>query len=275
MINPVRLVRDHPMISFVVLACLFGWWRYIAAAARLGSDPGNNPLGPLLATLVVVACEGRESLRGWWRQVRTWRAAPAWYVLAVLAPLAVHLIIVVINHGFGAPLPTNLQLGQWPQLPVVFVVNLVLVGIGEEAGWIAFAAPLLLRRHGLLGAWAILAAVRILWHLPLMLTGQSGWVMGFVANAAFELVLLLMFQASGGRWSLAAVWHASLNTFGGSFLFTMVTGTDHARLDLLLTAAYVLLAIAWLVLSRRRPSRQKPGAAAEATAPPAVSTLRA
>ena len=56
--------------------------------------------------------------------------------------------------------------------PVIFVVNLVLIGIGEEAGWTAFAAPLLLRRHGLLGAWAILAALRILWHLPLMLTGS-------------------------------------------------------------------------------------------------------
>ena len=37
-----------------------------------------------------------------------------------------------------------------PTLPATFVVMLVMVGIGEEAGWTAFAAPLLLRRHGIL-----------------------------------------------------------------------------------------------------------------------------
>ena len=39
-------------------------------------------------------------------------------------------------------------------MPVTFVTMLVFVGIGEETGWMAFAAPILLRRHGLLVAWA-------------------------------------------------------------------------------------------------------------------------
>jgi len=249
MTNPIRLVRDHPMVSFAVLACLFGWWRYIAAAFGLGSDPGNSPLGPGLAALVVVACQGRASLATWWRRLRNWRASPAWYALAVLVPLGVHLVIVLVNHGFGAPPPTTDQLSHWPELPVIFVVNLVFIGIGEEAGWTAFAAPLLLRRQGLLGAWAILAAVRILWHLPLMLTGNSGWVMGIVGNAAFQLILLQLFRGSG-QWSLAAVWHATLNTFGGSFFTAMVTGADQARYGLLLSAIYSLLAIVALVLGR-------------------------
>ena len=53
MTSPVRLIRHYPLLSFVFLACLFGWWSYIAAAFGLGSDPGNNPLGPLVAALVV------------------------------------------------------------------------------------------------------------------------------------------------------------------------------------------------------------------------------
>ena len=248
--NPVRLVRSHPMAAFAVLACLFGWSSYIAAALGLGSNPGNNPLGPGVAALVVVACQGRAALSSWWRRLRSWRASPDWYALAVLVPLAVDLIIVLINHGLGAPLPTTAQLSHWPELPVIFVVNLVLIGIGEEAGWTAFAAPLLLHRHGMLRTWAILAALRIVWHLPLMLTGSSGWVMGIVGNAAFQLVLLQLFRASGGQWSLAAVWHASLNTFGGSFFTAMVIGADQARFGLLLTAIYALLAVLAVVLYR-------------------------
>jgi hypothetical protein len=258
MTSPVRLIRDHPLSSFVALACLFGWSNYIAAAFGLGSHPENNPLGPVVATLVVVACQGRAALSTWWRQLRTWRAAPAWYAVAVLVPIAVHVIIVLINHGLGAPLPTAAQLGQWTGIPLTFVVLLVLIGIGEEAAWMAFAAPLLLRRHGVAGGWVILSAVRILWHLPLMISGEMSWVMGFVANAAFQLILLQMFRASGGRWSLAAVWHATLNTFGASFLFTMVSGADKDRLGLLLTGAYVLLAIAAFFLGRRYVPERKP-----------------
>jgi len=243
--------RVGETILGVALACLFGWSNYIAAAFGLGSDPGNNPVGPIVAALVVVACQGRAEFKSYWRRLRSWRASPGWYMLAVLVPLTVNLVIVLINHGFGAPLPTTAQLSHWPELPVIFLVNLVLVGIGEEAGWTAFAAPLLLRRHGLLGAWAILAALRILWHLPLMLTGNSGWVMGILGNAAFQMILLQLFYLSGGQWSLAAVWHATLNTFGGSFFTAMVSGADQARYGLLLTAFYTLLAILALIMGLR------------------------
>ena len=251
MTNPVRLIREHPILSFVVLACLFGWSNYIAAAFGLNSEPENNPLAPMVAALVVTACQGRDSLAAWWRRLRTWRAAPGWYALAVLVPVVVHVVNVLINHALGAPLPTAAQLGQGIGLPITFVILLVVVGIGEEAGWMAFAAPLLLRRHGWLGVWAILSAIRILWHLPLMISGQSSWVMGFVGNAAFQLVLLQVFRLSGGQWALAAVWHATLNTFGGSFFSTMVSGADHYRLELLLSAAYTLLAIGALAAGRR------------------------
>jgi hypothetical protein len=249
---PVRVIRDHPLLSFTVLACLLGWSSYIAAAFGLGSEPGNNPLAPFVAALVVAACQGRASLTTWWRRLLAWRAPPAWYALVVLVPFAVHAMNVLINHGLGAPLPTSAQLGEWTGLPITFVVNLVVIGIGEEVGWMAFAAPLLLRRHGWLGAWAVLSAIRICWHLPLMLDGQSSWLMGIVGNAAFRLILLQVFRLSGGRWSLTAVWHATLNTFGGSFLFTMVSGADNERLGTLLAVAYVLLAIVAVVAGQRQ-----------------------
>ena len=114
-------------------------------------------------------------------------------------------------------------------MPVNFLVMLVFVGIGEEAGWMAFAAPILLRRHGLLLAWVLSAGMRIFWHLPMMLTGPvvDPRLLG---NAAFSMVALLVLVASGGRWSLVAVWHAMLNAASGLFFFTMVSGDDKARL---------------------------------------------
>ncbi|MCU1689214.1 MAG: hypothetical protein JWN61_2549 [Pseudonocardiales bacterium] len=253
MVNPLHLIRRYPMLSFAALACLFGWSAYIAAAFGLGENPENNPLGPVVATLVVLGGQGRASFGAWWKRIRSWRVAPGWYALAIVTPALVHIVNVLINHGLGAPLPTASQLSAWPEIPVTFLAMLVLVGLGEEGGWTAFAAPVLMRRHGLLGAWAILSALRIFWHLPLMISGDLSWTIGIGGNAGFQMIVLVLMAATGASWSLAAVWHATLNAFGGAFFFTMVTGADNARLGVLLSAAYVVLAIVALALSRRLP----------------------
>jgi membrane protease YdiL (CAAX protease family) len=249
----VGTVRRFPILSFVILACLFGWIPYFLGLFGAWSQPENFPFGPLPAALIVVACQGRTELRAWGRQLRNWRVAPKWYLLAVLAPAVLHTVNVLINHGLGAPLPTADQLANWPTVPATMVITLVLVGLGEEAGWIAFAAPILLRRHGLVVAWVLASAMRIFWHLPMMISGDLSWVVGIVGNAAFTMVMLQVFVASGGRWTLVAVWHATLNAFGGSFFFQMVTGEDRTHLDYLLAAMYTLVAVVAYFAGRAAP----------------------
>jgi hypothetical protein len=59
------ILRRFPILSFVFLACSFGWAPYVVAFFGLGSHPENLPLGPLPAALIVVACQGRAELRAW------------------------------------------------------------------------------------------------------------------------------------------------------------------------------------------------------------------
>ncbi|WP_134767645.1 CPBP family intramembrane glutamic endopeptidase [Nocardioides sp. 1609] len=258
----IHLVRRFPISAFALLACLFGWMVYGLAAVGLGSNPENMPLGPALAALVVTSCQGRAALRAWGRSLRRWAASPWLYLLAVGAPLLLHVAIVGVNHLLGAPLPTGAQLGAWPEVPVTFLVMLVMVGLGEEAGWTAFAAPVLLRRFGLLGAFAVLAPLRILWHLPLVITGDMPLVVAILGNAGFQLIVLLLMLRRGGSWTVAAVWHTTLNAFGGAFFFSMVTGPDRDRLDLLLGLVYAsaaaLALLAHLVTGRRHDEDAEP-----------------
>ena len=268
MTTPAQLVRRHPISAFAVLACLFGWLPYGLAAVGIGANPENMPLGPVMAALVVTSCQGREALRAYGRSLRRWVSSPWLYAVALGAPVVLHVSIVLLNHVLGAPLPTGTQLGAWPEVPVTFLAMLVLVGLGEEAGWTGFAAPVLLRRFGLLGAFGVLAPLRIFWHLPLMLTGDMPVVLGILGNAGFQLLLLLVVQHRRGSWTHAAVWHATLNAFGGAFFFTMVTGADRDRLSLLLGLEYALLAaiaLALVVLAGRRS--QRPGPDLEADRP--------
>jgi membrane protease YdiL (CAAX protease family) len=242
-------------VSFVFLACLVGWKSHIVAILAGGSGTENFPLGPLIAAVIVVACQGGDELRTWWRRIRSWRAAPRWYLLAVLAPAGVSVLLVLINRGFGAPMPTSGQLADSPQMLGTFVIMLIFVGIGEEAGWMAIAAPVLLRRHGFLVAWTIAAAMRTVWHLPMMINGELSWYLGIVGNVAFTMVMFLVFAASNGQWWLVAVWHAVLNATGGLGLFRMVTGDDRARLEVMLGVVYTIVAVVGYVAWRRHLAR--------------------
>ena len=242
MTTPVQLVQRHPISAFAVLACLLGWLPYELAAVGLGSNPENSPFGPAVAALLVASCQGREALFAWGRSLRSWAASPWLYALAFGAPAVLQVAIVLVNHQLGAPLPTAGQLGDWPEVPVTFLAMLVFVGLGEEAGWTAFAAPVLLRRFGLLGAFGVLASMRIIWHLPLILTGDMPLVVGILGNAGFQLVVLLLLRHRRGSWTLAAVWHSMLNALGNAFFFSMVTGADRNRLNLLLGLEYALVA---------------------------------
>jgi hypothetical protein len=260
---PWRLVRRYPLVSFAALACLFGWSIFIAAALGLGSGPDNMPLGPLAAAAVVTGCQGRSALRIWARRLISWTASPWLYAGAILVPITVNVVIVLINHSFGARLPTAAQWSTWPQVLLDFVIILVMIGIGEEAGWSAFAAPLLRGRHSLLVSWLILSAIRIAWHLPLMINGMLPWTVGLLGNAGFQLVLLVLFELPRSRWTLAAVWHTTLNAFGGGFFFGFVTGADQDRLGVLLAVAYAVLGAAayaaYALYRRNRPADRVTG----------------
>jgi hypothetical protein len=250
-------IRRYPIVSFMALACVFGWSLYGLAAVGVGSHPQNLPLGPVTAAFIVTSVQGREALRSWGRRLRRWGASPLLYVVAIGTPILLLVANVLTNYGLGAPLPTSAQLADWPQIPVTFLIMIVMVGLGEEAGWTAFAAPVLMRRHGLFGAWAIMAPMRIFWHLPLLLGGDMSLAVWLLGNGGFQMIVLLLMSRSNGAWSLAAVWHATLNAVGGAFLFTMVTGADLDRLDLLLGVGYGLAgAAAALIALRGRPAAE-------------------
>ncbi len=237
----VRPIRSYPLTFFTILACLLGWAFFLARALGAGISPDQNPLGPMVAAAIVVACLGRAGWKEWGRQLATLRAGLGWYALALLAPVAIIVAVVLTNTALGAPLPTLAQLAGWVEIPGEFVAILILIGIGEEAGWTAFAAPRLLRRHSFLTAWLILAAIRVFWHLPLMLSGDLPLVLGIGGNIAFQFLMLWLFRRTNA-WFLVAIWHAALNTTSGSFFFQMVQGEDQARLALLMTAGYILVA---------------------------------
>jgi membrane protease YdiL (CAAX protease family) len=240
---------------FYVLACAFGWVFYLVEA--LGGAAGENlPLGPVLAMIVVATVRGRRGWREWMGELTAAWPTGRWIAVAVAAPTTIMGLSVLGNYLLGAPLPTADQLSVWYELPVTFLLMMIAVGIGEESGWMGFAAPVLSRRNGLLTTWATLSVLRIFWHLPLMLDGDLPWVLGVVGNAAFQFLLLVAFRRTRGGWVIAAVWHSALNALGGAFFFQMVDGADQARLGVIMSLLYVAVALTAYVVDRRSTARR-------------------
>ena len=98
-----------------------------------------------------------------------------------------------------------------------------------------------------------------------MLTGQSSWVMGIVGNAAFQLILLLLFPpaAAGGPWRPSGTRRSTPSAAPSSSPWS--PGPTRCDYGLLLAAAYALLAIVALVLGRRHIRDRRPETADEAS----------
>lgn len=247
----LRPVRAYPVTTYWILACGFGWMFEIASALRGSAEGGQFPLGPIIAAAIVAAALGPSGLRDWSRRLATVRTAPRWWLIAFLGPIVLMVAAVLVNAAFGAPLPSRAQLSGWPALGPAFLGIFVAIGIGEEAGWTAFASPRLLQRHPFVVAALALSFIRVTWHLPLLVEGNLPWVVGVVANAGFQFLVLWAFVRSGGVWWLAAIWHTTHNTVGGQFLYRMVEGADQARLGGILAVAYWLAVVGVLRLDRR------------------------
>jgi hypothetical protein len=250
-------IRTYPIVAFAILACLFGWVSFIAYAFGVALVPQPLPIGPMIAALIVAASLGRDEFREWGRRLITLRTGIGWYALAFVAPIVIITIVALANYALGATPPTASQLVVWTELPGTFIFILLFIGVGEEAGWTAFAASMLLRRNSFIKTWLILSAIRVFWHIPLILSGDLPWVLGIFGNIAFQFLVLWIFQRSGQRWFLAVIWHAALNTIGGNFFFQLVDGTDEAHLAILMAAGYVIVALTIYFLDRNRIEKPK------------------
>lgn len=244
-LNPItQHIQKYSMVYFYILACFFGWILYIIAPFTGIDHPENIPLGPVVGLLVVLAFAGSTERQYWISKLRTKRTSRIFYAIAAAMPIVLVLISVGFNRAFGAPLPT---LDQWKtgliEAPVVFVLMLIAVGIGEEAAWTAYATPKLLERYSFFKTYVIMATIRIFWHLPLMLSGDLPWSLGIIGNASFQFLLLVIYTKGDEDWRLAAVWHSMLNAFSGNFLFSLVKGADNARLGLIMSLLYAAAAI--------------------------------
>src|SRR4051812_42834093 len=157
----------HDLLAFFVLAFVFSWYPWIIALVR-GTTSGPNPLGPLIAALIVAGItQGWSGIRDLLSRIVRGRIGLRWYAVIFGLPLAFCAIAVAVMAAFGnaVSLPAATA---WRELPDRFLFIFLFIGLGEEPGWRGFALPRLQKQHTPVMASLILAPIWALWHLPLM-----------------------------------------------------------------------------------------------------------
>ena len=179
-----RMVIDHPLVAFFVLAFLGGWLVLLPTVlfeSGFGLIPIDIPApavmlsfipaamaGPALGAFIVTrTVEGKQGTRQLLRRILRWRVGIHWYLIAIFGLPPVYFLAASLVLG-TAPLGALIE--EWPflftsYLPKVVMVFLI-VSLWEEIGWMGFALPRLQDRYGPLMASVVVGVLWALWHLP-------------------------------------------------------------------------------------------------------------
>jgi CAAX protease family protein len=257
-------IKRHPLLTFVALAYLLSWWSLPIGGMSI-------PAGPMLAALVVVGlAEGKAGLKTWRGRVVRRGGGLGWYALAAVLPGTLALTAARLNIPLGAQAPEQID---WIQPFIVWPIMMLAGGMLEEPGWTGYALPNLLdrfksARYGTLIATLLMAAIRIGWHVPLMLNGNVSWI-DIPLMLAAQIVIVWLFNRTGSVLAIMLL-HLMNNTFSGEFVSQFFTAADAARHAWLLAGVWGLLAIGVLALAGSRLERQ-PGATSSEQLAPALT----
>jgi len=248
--NTVRFwIKQYAFVVFLVLTLLLSWWAWpLFLQDRM--PLAILPAGPALAALIVVPLAfGRKGVLAWLKTSFKWRVRPFWYLVAIGFPVVLTAVPAGINILLGATPST----ANWPSnisdyLMEEVVFTLILVALGEEMGFSAFAQPNLLSRRSVLLTVGILALTRVVWHLPLFLTGDTEWPVVLLLIPT-QLIFTWIFIGSGGSALLMILSHMSIAAIGNPFFTRLFSGAEMTQVVWLQTAAFVIAGVILLLTS--------------------------
>lgn len=141
------------------------------AAVMLGDENFSilTVFTPSLTAIILTALiKGRVGVRELLLSQTTWRMHPGWFITSLLVIPMIAILAIALYSLAGGP---SLALRTTELLPQVIVI--LLIALGEEYGWRAFALTKLQEKYNALVASLILGLVWAFWHFPGYLIGTG------------------------------------------------------------------------------------------------------
>lgn len=216
--NPIPDAQKPLAFLGVLLALAIPIWAASAFVGVVGAL--KVPVTDLLlaftplaaAAILVFHADGPAGLTRFLRRAVDVRALihSRWLAVVILLAPAIYGLTYIALHVAGHPGAPRPNLVWLPLLAAV----MVLLAIGEEAGWTGYLLDPLQARFGALGASLIIALPWWLGHIPSILEigGQASdlawWIPGAVA---LRILITWLYNNTGGALLAAILFHAILN----------------------------------------------------------------
>ena len=199
------------VLAFFALSCAVTW------GGNLGNQfwPSEfwmvpmNPLGPLIAAPIVIGwTEGRAGLRDWLARLRRLRAPAGVYATAFFIPLGIIVASFGLTVALGAAVAPLPRIGIGEVLLTVAVVPFF-GPVPEEMSFRGYGLDRLQRAISPLAASLWIGLGVIVWHIPLLLTGDLPLTV-LLPLAGVAVVYGRLYRSGGSVWPLV-VLHGQLN----------------------------------------------------------------
>ncbi len=231
------------LVTFFILACAFAWFGNLGnwLWPSKGWPVPMNPLGPLIAAIVVIwYFEGRAGLGQWWRRLMRFRA-PVWlYALVFFVPLAIIIASIWLAIAVGTPAGPLPPRGV-AEFLILIPIMLIMGPLPEELAFRGYGQHELQKQLSPLAASLWIGFGVVVWHLPLLV---GGYIPPFIALAlpAVSVVYAWLYVNGHSVWPLV-VLHFAQNYFGGEYFGLKFAQADRGVWIYFLTAFYILWAL--------------------------------
>lgn len=284
-----RLVARRPVVAFLVMAYAVAWTVQLASFQLGLSFRAGSSIAMILglaapAFLVTAATSGKEGVLDLLGRALRWRAGVRWYLVATLGLPVATLLVAGAFLGLA---PLRALAEGWPLFFTVFVPELllavVLIQIFEEIGWTGFLQETLQERHGPLLAGIMVAPAFALFHLMSNVLEAPRITLVFVLVAIqavvsmfFRVVIMWLYNGTGGSVLIVALFHSSFNSVSGSeqtmgFIRELIAAPVSVAISLAIVAAVAVVVAVWtrgrLSYEPGRVAAARPGVSRRADLP--------
>ena len=178
---------------------------------------------PLLAALTLIGRQGGwGGIKAFLSRAVDFQIKPAYWMIAFLLPLAIHLISHYLALALGLDVARTLFPEEVSVSPILLAIPyfflMLLIGGGqEEFGWRGYAQEPLQEKIGVIPASLGIGVIWGVWHLPLwFMAGDLHSAYSFLAfvimTVSISLIYAWLYNASGQKLLVVIVFHAMNNT---------------------------------------------------------------
>ena len=206
--------------------------------------------GPACGAIVTVAVTSGRGAIGPFLRRRLSLPPNAWALF--LLPIIGVLAAAIAYSAAGLPLDAFARAVSqaWPLLLVHLVLQILIVGLGEELGWRGWLLPTLTARYGLARATALTALIKYFWHLPILLGGMADAAWFALAICGLSILFALLLRWARGSVLASAGAHGSINA-PLVFLSATLPQADHRRAWSYLCGMLMISGLVALICTRR------------------------